>query len=555
MFWEKAYDAGCFILAMLMSPMTDLKLLRESKAWPVVEALKVIERVEKHPPEKGLVLFETGYGPSGLPHIGTFGEVFRTSLIRQVFDLLSDIPSRLYAFSDDMDGLRKVPENIPNPEMLAEHLGKPLTAIPDPFGTHPSFGDHMNGRLVAFLDGFGFEYEHQSATKLYKSGAFNDGIKRLLERFEQVRRVVLPLLGPERQATYSPVLPICPQTGIVLQVPILGVDPEAGTVTYENAQGDPVTQSALDGKAKLQWRPDWAMRWAALGVDYEMSGKDLIDSHKVSSAICQILGAKPPEGFFYELFLDEQGQKISKSKGNGLSVDEWLTYGPKESLKLFMYQSPKKAKRLYFDVIPRQVDDYSTFLDKFPVQDETKQIANPVWHMHRRQPPPGGLPISFAMLLNLASVVNADEPEVLWAFIKRYAPNATAEAMPLLAELVEHALAYYRDFVKPAKAYRLPNNEERQGLEELSSFLDGFEMDYDQPAATAATIQEEVYEIGKRHGFADNLRGWFKALYEILLGQSEGPRFGSFAAFYGPAETKTLIEQVLQGEELGKPAA
>jgi len=535
--------------------MTDLKMLRESKAWPVVEALKVVERVEKVPPEKGFVLFQTGYGPSGLPHIGTFGEVFRTSLVRQVFDLLSDIPSRLYAFSDDMDGLRKVPDNLPNQAMVMEHLGKPLTAIPDPFGTHPSFGDHMNGRLVEFLDGFGFEYEHQSATKLYKSGAFNDEIRRLLEKFEQVKQAVLPVLGPERRETYSPVLPICPETGVVLQVPILEVDPNDGTVTYKNEAGELVTQSALDGHAKLQWRPDWAMRWAALGVDYEMSGKDLIDAHKLSARICQILGKTPPEGFFYELFLDEQGQKISKSKGNGLSVDEWLTYGPKESLKLFMYQSPKKAKRLYFDVIPRQVDDYSTFLEKFPEQDETKQIVNPVWHMHKRQPPPGDLPITFAMLLNLASVVNAEEPSVLWSFIKRYAPDATPEAMPLLTELVEHALAYYRDFVKPNKAYRLPNAEERKGLEELSTFLHGFEMDYDQPDAAAARVQEEIYEIGKRHGFADNLRGWFQALYEILLGQSQGPRFGSFVAFYGPSETRELIDHVLKGEALGKPAA
>ncbi len=535
--------------------MTDLDLLRQSKAWPVVEALKVIERVEKNPPGKGFVLFETGYGPSGLPHIGTFGEVFRTSLVRHVFDLLCDIPSRLYAFSDDMDGLRKIPDNLPNPEMVAEHLGKPLTEIPDPFGTHPSFGDHMNGRLKDFLDGFGFEYEHQSSTKLYKDGTFNEAIRRVLERHDRIKQVVTPLLGAERRETYSPVLPICPQTGVVLQVPILETDPEAGTVVYENEQGVPVTQSALDGHAKLQWRPDWAMRWAALGVDYEMSGKDLIDSHKVSSRICQILGATPPEGFFYELFLDEQGQKSSKSRGNGLSVNEWLTYGPKESLKLFMYQSPKKAKRLYFDVIPRQVDDYSTFLDKFPEQDEAKRYANPVWHMHRRQPPPGGVPISFAMLLNLASVVNAEEADVLWAFIKRYAPEATPAAMPLLAELVGHALAYYRDFVKPNKAYRLPSDEERKGLEELASFLDGFEMDYGQHDAAAAQIQEEVYEVGKRHGFADNLRDWFKALYEILLGQSEGPRFGSFVAFYGPEETRVLIEQVLKGETLGKSVA
>ncbi len=538
--------------------MTDLDLMRQSKAWPVVEALKVIERVEKNPPDKGFVLFETGYGPSGLPHIGTFGEVFRTSLVRRVFDRLSDIPSRLYAFSDDMDGLRKVPDNLPNAEMVTEHLGKPLTAIPDPFGTHPSFGDHMNGRLKDFLDEFGFDYEHRSATRLYKSGAFNHVLRRVLERFDAIKQVVLPLLGPDRRATYSPVLPICPETGVVLQVPILETDPAAGTVTYRNETGELVTQSALDGNAKLQWRPDWAMRWAALGVDYEMSGKDLIDSHKVSSRICRILDATPPEGFFYELFLDEQGQKISKSRGNGLSVDEWLTYGPKESLKLFMYQSPRKAKRLYFDVIPRQVDDYLTFLDKFAEQDESKRLANPVWHIHDGQPPPGDLPITFGMLLNLASVVNAEEPSVLWAFIKRYAPEVSPDDTPLLAELVDHALAYFRDFVKPGKAYRLPTENERRALEDLSAWLDGLEIAYGDHQAeidAAARIQEEVYEIGKRHGFADNLRVWFKALYEILLGQSEGPRFGSFIAFYGPKETKALIDQVLAGDVLGKPAA
>jgi lysyl-tRNA synthetase class 1 len=538
--------------------MTDLDILRASKAWPVVEALKVAERVEKRPPAKGFVLFETGYGPSGLPHIGTFGEVFRTSLVRQMFDRLTGYPSRLYAFSDDMDGLRKVPDNIPNPEMVERHLGKPLTAIPDPFGTHESFGDHMNHRLKSFLDGFGFDYEHRSATRLYRDGVFNDTLRLVLARHDRIKQVVLPLLGPERRETYSPVLPLCPETGRVLQLPILETDAEAGTVTYRNEQGELVTQSALDGHAKLQWRPDWAMRWAALDVDYEMSGKDLIDSHKVSSRICQILDATPPAGFFYELFLDEAGQKISKSKGNGLSVDEWLTYGTKESLKLFMYQSPKKAKRLYFDVIPRQVDDYASFLDRFPAQDESQRYANPAWYIHQGQPPPGGLPITFSMLLNLASVVNAEEPAVLWGFIKRYAPGVTPDNMPLLPELVEHALAYYRDFVKPNKAYRLPDEAERAGLKELSRWLEGFEIaygDHEAEVAAAARIQEEVYEIGKRHGFAEDLRAWFRALYQILLGQSEGPRFGSFVAFYGPVETRALIDQVLAGQELGQPAA
>ncbi len=538
--------------------MTDLETLRQSKAWPVVEALKVIERVERQPPKKGYVLFETGYGPSGLPHIGTFGEVFRTSMVRQVFERLSGMPSRLFAFSDDMDGLRKIPDNLPNPDMIRPHLGKPLTAIPDPFGTHASFGDHMNHRLKSFLDGFGFEYEHQSATKLYQAGVFNDALRLVLARQEAIKQVVLPLLGPERRETYSPILPICQATGRVLQVPILAADAAAGTVTYRDEAGELVTQSALDGHAKLQWRPDWAMRWAALGVDYEMSGKDLIDSHKLSAQICRILGAEPPAGFFYELFLDELGQKISKSKGNGMSVDDWLTYGTTESLKLFMFQAPKKAKRLYFDVIPRHVDDYASFLERYPAQDEAQRFGNPVWHIHRGQPPAGGLPISFAMLLNLASVVNAEEPGVLWSFIRRYAPVIAPEVVPMMNQLVDHALAYYRDFIKPNKAYRLPNAAERAGLEELAAWLADCEIaygDHEAEVAAGARIQEEIYEIGKRHGFAEDLRSWFKALYEILLGQTEGPRFGSFVAFYGATETRALILRALAGQRLDQPAA
>jgi lysyl-tRNA synthetase class 1 len=541
----------------------ELELLRQSKAWPVVEALKVLERVERASPDKGpdkgYVLFQTGYGPSGLPHIGTFAEVFRTSLVRQAFHRLSDLPTRLFAFSDDMDGLRAVPDNIPNADMVAEHLQRPLTSIPDPFGTAESYGHNMNRRLRSFLDRFGFEYEFVSATECYRSGRFNAVLRLVLERHEAIRRAVVPLLGPERRATYSPILPICPKTGRVLQVPIEATDPDAGTITYRADDGRLVEQSILDGQGKLQWRADWAMRWTALGVDYEMSGKDLIDSVKVGGRICRILGGTPPEGFSYELFLDEHGHKISKSKGNGMTVEEWLTYGPKDSLKLFMYQAPRKAKRLYFDVIPRQVDDYLTFLDRFPDQDQAQRLHNPVWHLHDGTPPAGGLPITFAMLLNLASVVNAETPPVLWGFINRYAPAATPENAPLLDQLVGHALAYYRDFVKPAKAYRLPSAEERAGLEELVTWLDAFAArfvpDEGSLEAGAEEVQQEVYEIGKRHGFADRLRAWFGALYEILLGQSQGPRFGSFAACYGPAETAALIRRVLDGQRLDQPAA
>jgi lysyl-tRNA synthetase class 1 len=536
-----------------------LALLRASKAWPVVEAVGLIERLRGQVPVKGFVLFETGYGPSGLPHIGTFAEVFRTSLVRQVFERLTGWPTRLYAFSDDMDGLRAVPDNIPDREMVAQHLHKPLTSIPDPFGTAESYGVNMNRRLKAFLDGFGFEYEFVSATECYRSGRFNDALRRVLERHEAILRVVLPTLGPERRETYSPILPVSPETGRVLQVPILKTDPEAGTVTYRNDAGRLVEQSVLDGQAKLQWRPDWAMRWAALGVDYEMYGKDLIDSAKLSGSICRILGGTPPAGFAYEMFLDDQGQKISKSKGNGLTCDEWLTYGTKESLKLFMYQAPRKAKRLHFDVIPRSVDDYFSLLDRYPEQSEEQRYHNPVWHIHHGEPPAGGLPISFAMLLNLASVVNAETKDVLWAFINRYAHEATPANSPLLDELVGHALAYYRDFVKPAKSYRLPTGAERPALAELAARLREFDggailgpADFEQGAEA---IQQEVYEIGKRHGFADNLRGWFQALYEVLLGQTEGPRFGTFVAFYGPAATAALIERVLAGDRIDQPAA
>jgi lysyl-tRNA synthetase class 1 len=537
----------------------DRKLLRASKAWPVLEAVKVLERVEQASPAKGFVLFETGYGPSGLPHIGTFAEVLRTSLVRKAFARLSDLPTRLFAFSDDMDGLRAIPDNIPNAAMVAQHLQKPLTSIPDPFGTAESYGHNMNERLRSFLDGFGFEYEFVSATDCYRTGRFNEVLRRVLERHEAIRQAVLPTLGPERQETYSPILPICPESGRVLQVPILSTDPAAGTVTYRNAAGRVVEQSILDGQGKLQWRADWAMRWTALGVDYEMSGKDLIDSVKVSSRICRILGGTPPEGFSYELFLDEYGHKISKSKGNGLTVEEWLRYGTKDSLKLFMYQAPRKAKRLYFDVIPRNVDEYFGLLDRYRAQDAAERYHNPVWHIHDGDPPAGGLPITFGVLLNVASVVNAEEPAVLWSFVTRYGPNITPASTPVLEELIEHAIAYYRDFVKPSKTYRLPNESERAALSELAEWLYAFEPNAasgeDRLAAVAEAIQTEVYEIGKRHGFADDLRAWFRALYKILLGQTEGPRFGSFVAFYGPAETTALIRRVLNGERPDQPAA
>ncbi len=521
---------------------SERELALQAKAWPFEEARKLVARYAEKPPAKGYVLFETGYGPSGLPHIGTFGEVVRTTMVRQAFRRMSDLPTRLFAFSDDMDGLRKVPDNVPNQQRLHQYLGIPLTQVPDPFGKYESFGHHNNAMLRGFLDGFGFEYEFQSSTDWYRSGRFDAALRRVLDRYDEVMAVMLPTLGEERQRTYSPFLPICPKTGRVLQVPIVARDVEAGTIAYRDDDGRLVEVPVTGGRCKLQWRPDWAMRWYALGVDYEMSGKDLISSVETGGKICRILGGRPPEGFNYELFLDENAEKISKTKGNGLTVEEWLAYGPPESLTLFMYQKPRVAKKLYFDVIPRTVDDYLSLLGRFPQEDAAKRLENPVWHVHDGKPPVEPAHLSFNILLNLASVCNSEEKSVLWGFISRYAPAATPQTAPLLDRLVGYAIAYYRDFVTPTKRYRAPSGMERAALIELVKDLEAL-----PPAATAEDIQNRVYEVGKHYPFAD-LKAWFRSLYEILFGQTQGPRMGTFIALFGIDETIALINRALAGD-------
>jgi len=525
--------------------MTSERIYAEAaKAWPFEEARKLVARYAGKTPKKGYVLFETGYGPSGLPHIGTFGEVVRTTMVRQAFQRLSDIPTRLFAFSDDMDGLRKVPTNVPNQEMLTKHLGKPLTKVPDPFGKYESFGHHNNAMLRGFLDGFGFDYEFQSSTDWYMSGRFDQGLLDVLKHYEQVMEVMLPSLREERAASYSPFLPVCQKTGRVLQVPVLEHNAAAGTIVYQDEDGAKIETPVTGGHCKLQWKPDWAMRWHVLGVDYEMSGKDLIPSVQLANKICRELGSPPPEGFNYELFLDDKGQKISKSKGNGLSVEEWLAYAPPESLSLFMYQKPRAAKRLFFDVIPRAVDDYITFVEKFDGEEEARRLENPVWHIHNGKPPKDKAALSYGILLNLASVCNAEEKQTLWGFITRYFPGTTAETSPFLDKLVGYAINYYRDHVKPTKQYRAPDATEKVALAELLAYLEKM-----PDSTTAEEFQEEVYEIGKRHPFKE-LRDWFKSLYAVLLGQDQGPRFGSFIALYGRQETADLIRRTLAGENL-----
>ena len=520
-------------------------LARQAKAWPFQEAMTVVERLAKRPGDDDRpVIFETGYGPSGLPHIGTFGEVLRTTLVRQAFRRLSDRPSRLIAFSDDMDGLRKVPDNVPNRDMLSEHLGKPLTRVPDPFGSHESFGHQNNARLKAFLDRFGFDYEFFSSTECYAAGLFDDALNRLLACYDEVMAVILPTLGAERRATYSPFLPLSAETGRVLQVPILARDVAAGTIVYEAESGARIETPVTGGRVKLQWKADWAMRWYALGVDYEMSGKDLIDSVRLSGRICRILGGTPPAGFTYELFLDENGEKISKSRGNGLTIDEWLTYASPESLAFYMFQQPRRAKRLFFDVIPKAADEYLAMRARLPAQTPAERLGNPVWHIHDGAVPAEDVPLSFAVLMNLAAASNAEDKAQLWGFIARYVPGATPEGHPMLDQLAGYAVAYYRDFVKPAKRYRGPDARERAALADLAAAFDGL-----PEGATAEDLQTVVYGIGKGHGF-EPLRDWFKALYEVLFGQSQGPRFGSFAAVYGVRETAALIRRALDGEDL-----
>jgi lysyl-tRNA synthetase class 1 len=530
-------------------------LAEKSAAWPFEEARKIVARLERHP--KDTVIFATGYGPSGLPHIGTFGEVARTTMVRHAFRVLTNdkVATRLIAFSDDMDGLRKVPDNVPNKEMLAAHLGKPLSRVPDPFSNeYPSFGAANNARLRAFLDRFRFDYEFASSTDYYAAGRFDATLLRILAAYDRVMEIILPTLGPERRATYSPFLPISPRSGRVLQVPMLARDVARGTVTYQDPEtGERVETPVTGGRVKCQWKADWAMRWIALGIDYEMAGKDLIDSVKLSGEICRALGVAPPEGFNYELFLDEHGQKISKSKGNGLTIDEWLRYASPESLSLFMYREPRAAKRLYFDVIPRNVDDYQQYLEAYGRQDLKQRLANPVWHIHAGAPPAPESPVPFSMLLTLVSASNAENAETLWGFIGRYRPGVTPQTHPRLAALVGYAIHYFRDFVLPAKSFRAPSEVERAALLDLRDALAQL-----PGSATAEQIQDVVYEIGRRDPFLDGTGKiktkdgkpgvsleWFNMLYQVLFGQEKGPRFGSFAAVYGVENTVAMIDGAL----------
>jgi lysyl-tRNA synthetase class 1 len=518
------------------------EIASDAKAWPFAEARALASRMEKLG-GKDEILFETGYGPSGLPHIGTFGEVVRTTMVRHAYETLTGQKTRLVCFSDDMDGFRKIPENVPNHEMLAQYLNMPLTQVADPFGTAPSFGEHNNRRLQAFLDSFGFSYEFMSSTDCYRSGQFDQALLRVLEEYDAIMAIMLPTLGAERQATYSPFFPICPDSGKVLQAKVVSRNLSDGTITYIDPEtGNPRDIAVTGGQCKLQWKCDWAMRWYALGVDYEMSGKDLIDSVTQSSKITRSLGGTPPSGISYELFLDANGEKISKSKGNGLSVEDWLRYGSPESLALFMYGQPKRAKRLHFDVIPKTVDEYYQHLGKLPEQTPSAVLENPVWHIHSGRPDQATMPVSFTLLLNLAAVCHAEEPDIVWAYVSDYARDVSAVTHPELDRMIGYAVHYYQDMVRPHKVYRLPDAEETGHLQALRAALAAVPDD-----DSAEAIQSVVYATGKNAEY-ENLRDWFKCLYEVLLGQSEGPRMGSFFALYGRDKSIQLIDDALAGK-------
>ena len=523
-----------------MSTLRDAAM--KSKAWPFEEARALLKRTEHKAHDKGYVLFETGYGPSGLPHIGTFGEVARTTMIRRAFEVISDIPTRLICFSDDVDGMRKVPENVPQQDMLRQHMQKPLTSVPDPYGEFNSFGDHNNAMLRRFLDTFGFEYEFYSATEFYKSGRFDDTLRLCAERYDAIMAIMLASLREERQQTYSCFLPIHPETGRVLYVPMKEVNAKDGTITFDDEAGREWTLPVTGGNVKLQWKPDFGARWAALGVDFEMYGKDHSTNTPIYDGICNALGGRAPNHMTYELFLDFEGQKISKSKGNGLTIDEWLTYAATESLSYFMYQKPKAAKRLWWDVIPKAVDEYHQQLKAYPTQDIDAQVNNPVWHIHSGHVPESKMVVSFAMLLNLASVAGAKDAAGLWGFIKKYAPDASPETHPDLDAAAGYALRYFNDKIAPNRTYRLPTDPERAAILDLRNRLAAWD-----GATDEESLQTACYAVGKDHAF-DPLRDWFKALYEVLMGASEGPRFGGFIALYGVPETIALIDKALNGD-------
>ena len=514
--------------------------LDKTNAWPFVEAKKMLRERKSFIEKKGKIILQTGYGPSGLPHIGTFGEVARTSMMVNALKNLTDMPTEIITFSDDMDGLRKVPENVPNQKMLNDNLHKPLTQVPDPFGKFNSFGEHNNEMLKNFLDNFNFQYNFKSSTSLYKTGFFNPTLQIILKNYQGIMDIIIPTLGKERQKTYSPFLPICPKTGLVLEIPVVEIIKEKSKIVFDN-NGTKLETSILDGNCKLQWKVDWAMRWYALDVDFEMYGKDLIESAILSKKIIKLMGKSNPSGFAYELFLDEKGEKISKSKGNGITIDRWLEYASPESLSLYMYQNPKRAKKLYNEIVPKAVDEYLDFIEKGKTQNELQLLMNPAWHVHNGKMPKEEMIMTFSMLLNLVETSNADSKELLWKFVKKYKKNILEKNHPIFDNLIEYAIKYFNDVIKLQKKYKKPNAEEKIALEALIKMLESC-----KDEMSPEDIQTLIYATGKENGYEENLRDWFKLIYEVVFGDENGPRMGFFISFFGVHETMQLIKNKIK---------
>jgi len=522
--------------------MLDVNLIQSTSSWPFVEIRKLLKDRKDLIKSKNKITFQTGYGPSGLPHIGTFGEVARTTMMINALNHIQTIESDLITFSDDMDGLRKVPDNIANNKILHENLGRPLTDIPDPFNKFDSFGKHNNEMLKDFLNKFNFKYNFKSSTENYKSGKFNNSLMRVLEKYEEIMEIILPTLRSERKKTYCPFLPICPTTGKVLEIALLEMNKKNGTVIFDN-NGKKLETQIINGNCKLQWKVDWAMRWFTFDVDFEMYGKDLTESAIISNKICKILGKRPPNGFAYELFLDEKGEKISKSKGNGITIDQWLRYASPESLSLYMYQNPTRAKKLYSDVVPKAVDEYLSLIEEFPKQEIQKKLLNPVWHVHKGNPPKEKIVMTFSMLLNLVGSSNAENKEILWKFIQRFHPDIKPEDYPVLDQLTEYAINYFRDKVEPNKRYKIPNADEKKALINLAKKLEPITQDL-----KPEDIQTVVYSAGKENGYEKKLREWFILIYEVLFGSVDGPRMGFFISFFGIKETIKLINEKIKSK-------
>jgi lysyl-tRNA synthetase class 1 len=518
-------------------------------SWPFKEA-QTLQKRFKAPPDKP-VTFETGFGPSGLPHIGTFAEVARTTWVQRAFEHLSGWETRLIAFSDDMDGLRKVPLNMPQPDMLAEHLGKPLCYIPDPFGQDESYSAHMNRKLQEFLDAYGFTYQFQSSQEAYERGDFDEGLAILLQKVEQVRAIILPTLGQDKRADWSPFFPICQKCGRIYSTRVIGYHPEDNTIDYVCDQpigsaagcGDKNTISILGGQVKVGWKVDWALRWYAYDVGYEMYGKDLIDSARLSGQITRLMSKQPPNGFFYEMFLDEEGRKISKSVGKGLTVNGWVSYAPLESLLHYLFQNPRRAKRLFWDVVPKSVDDYLADLRQYPSLDETKKPDQAIWHIFNlgRNVPAYDAGINFSLVNNLVSALGTDQAELTYEYLKRYDPS-TANHEDMVRDLVQKSINYYRDFILPGKQYRLPTEAERQLLQAARDRLSNFESDDEND------LQTIPFDIARENDIPP--AKVFQAFYQVVLGQERGPRFGTFARLVGKEKLLLLLDKALNPQPI-----